>query len=170
MQTQVNYIYHTTSVNALYRVLDSDYLLPRAETNALRGFSSVGKGDGRYVYLTLNDSKPMAGEKCVQIVLNGKLLTERFDYILNTEWMYGPSSNSLPYTKVDEFLKTKTSMNEILFFNGIYLPDNIIEITVTQLSPEIMEMLPSECYNKELFEIDINKIKDLYRGKIKIIY
>jgi hypothetical protein len=47
--------------------------------------------------------------------------------------MYGGVSSSLPSERLKDFLKVKTEMSEVLFESEIYLPDYIMEITVTQL-------------------------------------
>ena len=102
--TDIDYIYHITTIDALYKILECDNLIPRAITGVPRGFSSENEGDSHYIYLTLNKTKPLACDKCVHMIFNGKLLTTRTDYILNTIWSYGQIPGSLPPEKLDEFL------------------------------------------------------------------
>jgi len=162
-----NKLYHTTSLNGLYNILNSDYLRSRNKSNAEVGYSPKDhKESGDWIYFSFQSKLPPPGKMSVQLVFSSDLLTDRSDYFLNREWSYGKTNNSLPPDKLDEFLKNLTPVSEIIFENDIPLIPYLLEINIVQLPTDILSKIP-EAYKPQT--VNFNKIPEKYKNLIKII-
>lgn len=160
-------LYHVTTLNGLYSILNSGYIDVRNRTGAIGGFSPVGHlSSGDWVYLGLNPELPSPGEKSIQLVLSSDILNDRNDYFLNYDWNYGKTSESLPATKLEEFLRHQNPLrSEIIFESRIPIDKYLLLINVIQLPDNILQKIPLQYRN----QLDIKKIPEKYRKVINII-
>jgi hypothetical protein len=160
-------LYHVTSLEGLYNILNSGYIRPRNFTNAKVGYSPAShKGSGDWVYLGFNSSLPPPGRLSIQLVFSSKLLKDRQDYYLNREWNYGKSESSLPPSKLNEFLQNLGPVAEVIFENEIPIDSYLIEINIIQFPAKLIQMMPIDARPAE---IDYGQIPLKYQNLIKII-
>ncbi len=163
-----NKIYHLTSIDGLYNILNSGYISSRTDTNASVGLSSQynHRESGNFIYVSLNSELPGVGRIGIQLVLSFDLLKDRKDYFLNYEWAYGKQNSSLPPSELDVFLKKHNPLySEIIFTNKIPLDKYLIGINVVQMNPDIVKLIPEE---NRLQTINIDQIPIKYRHLINI--
>lgn len=132
-------ITHVTSLNNLYKILNTGEMLSRTESGNDRLFSATTMGDPNYIYFSISTEKPLFGN--ATIYLKRDILLERNDYYLNTEWSYGVNSNSLRSYNLLYWLSLTNIFGEILFENKIYIDDYLEKIVIRTLPSYIIEIL-----------------------------
>lgn len=160
-------LYHTTSLEGLYVILQSGYLKSRNSTGVKVGFSpELHKESGDWIYFGLNSELPPPGRLSVQLVFSSKLLEDRKDYWLNSEWSYGKTERSLAPENLNEFLKNKGPSAEIIFENEVPLDPYLIQINVIQLPNNLIQTIPIQ-YRPQTINFD--EIPPKYKNLVKII-
>lgn len=160
-------LYHLTTLDGLYKILQSGYLKSRGNTGVVPGFSPANnEQSGGWIYLSMNEKLPPPGRISVQLVFSPKLLLDRYDYFLNYKWSYGKTSDSLPPEQIQEFIKKQDYTSEIIFKNEIPLEDYLLHINVVQLPESIIQNIPKE-YRPEI--IDLTKVPQKYRNIVSIL-
>ena len=168
MVNNVKHLYHLTTIDGLYSILNTGYIESRKST----GVDSVLSPkqhipSSKYIYLSFNSKSPNIGKISIQLVLSFDLLKDRNDYFLNYDWKYGKSDKSLSPNKLDEYLGNyKPEYSEIIFENSIPINPYLIKINVIQMKKSTSDLIPK---NNQLPIVDLNKIPIKYKSMINII-
>lgn len=163
------YVYHLTTIDGLYAILESGYIRPRKKTGAevVLSPATSRSSSGNYAYVSLNSTLPSPGKTPVQLVLSSSLLYDRKDYHLNYEWSYGKLGSSLSSNHLEEFLHRHNPLySEIIFESGIAIDPYLVGINIAQMPLKISNMIPPE---HRLPTVNLNRVAGDYRKLIKII-
>jgi hypothetical protein len=159
---------HITTLDQLYIILQSGTLISRSKSGAPRGLSSETQGNPNYVYLAKNtESAPLLGK--AKIILSPQILLDRKDYILNTDWFYGPSEKSLPPSKLFTWLQTVQGPGEILFLDDVNINPYLKEIQIPQLPPYLVQMIQKSNKHTPIPILNLSMIPSVYHPFIRII-
>lgn len=160
-----NHLAHVTSMNSMYDILSSGKILSRALTG-VTGFST--RGDPNYVYVSLDVPPPLIGK--VKFTLSSRILIDRFDYFLNSDWNYAVTSQSLTPQRIAEWIRKTKGPGEILFPSQVDLDPYLEEIVVPQLRPDLVNLIRQSDPTAKLDILDINRIPLKYHHLIRVVY
>lgn len=161
-------LYHVTSLDSLYPILESGFLRSRTQTGSDRGFSAEKAGNPDYVYLTTTYYKPLPGK--VLLIFDPSILLNRNDYYLNAAWSYDVTPRTFTSAQLGTWLQMPRDMDEILFQNEIPLNPYLRSIVVPQYKPYIMNLILQEEPGTQLPVLDMNRIPAEHRHIINIVY